>query len=580
MKTLWQLLKGHPLLIALILGTIPISTILQSVQPYLIKMMIDGPIKEGNKDQILMMSGQYFLAVLGAFLINAIGTSSLQWVSIKSLAELKTLIFKHIIHQGQAFFDQRSSGMLLSRNTQDVDAIYESLSAGVVGFLSDALLIIGTFGMLIYLDPMLTLIAFSILPIMIYLINICRKKIGFYFQEIRKINGELNGDFNEQLNGMNTIQNYSAQDRNRNKLDDKSSKYAIAYQKSNWWDASLYAMTDGMSTISIALVLSYCAYLMGRDLNTSISLGAIVALIDGINRIYVPIREFSGKLAALQRSKTALDRIDELLAVDQKVKFGNQTIAKAGGHIAFQDLSFQYAPQGHMVLDHLNFQIKPGEIIALVGSTGSGKTTISKLLLRNYEFEKGNILFDDVDIRHLSEDFLRKEICVVHQDAYLFKGSIRDNIKLWQDDLSDEQILKAVEQARLDQLIRQQSQSSTQSNDLYSILDHHCQANGGNLSVGQQQLISLARVFARNPSLVILDEATASVDSLTENLIDEAVAELFKSKTVLVIAHRLSTIKKADRILVLENGKIVEQGTHTELIQLAGTYQKLIDQKH
>ncbi len=571
MNHLWQIIKAYRFLLFLIVSCIPIATILQSIQPYLIQKLIDESISLGKADLLFRMSAIYFSVVLSAFLINAIGTYSLQWLATKSLAQLKKKLFDHILHQGQAFFDKRNSGTLLSRITQDVDAIYESLSAGAIGFFSDSLLILGTFGMLIYLSPMLTLISFLVLPVMMYLVNICRKKIGDYFQEIRKVNGELNGYFNEQINGMSTIQNYGAQQRSYHKLSDYSFQYQDLYQKSNWWDAALYAITDGMSSFSIALLLSYCAYLISNGQENAFSLGIIVALIDGINRIYVPIREFSGKLAAIQRSKTAIDKIDELLAVDQKIRFGTQSLTQPQGHIEIKNLSFQYHPQGKKVLDQINLEIKATEVVALVGATGSGKSTISKLILRTYDYEEGDIFFDGENLKDLSYDFISKQICVVHQDPQIFKGTLAQNIALWDSKITQEQIWQAIQQSNLHLLLSTQNQEE--------ILAYPCSANGANLSAGQQQLISIARVFARNPTLVILDEATASIDSITENLIDQAIATLFAQKTVLVIAHRLSTIKKSNRILVLEQGKIVEQGTHQELMLQNQVYAQLIDQK-
>ncbi len=259
------------------------------------------------------------------------------------------------------------------------------------------------------------------------------------------------------------------------------------------------------------------------------------------------------------------------MAVDQKIRFGTQSLTQPQGHIEIKNLSFQYHPQGKKVLDQINLEIKASEVVALVGATGSGKSTISKLILRTYDYEDGDILFDGENLKHLSYDFISKQICVVHQDPQIFKGTLAQNIALWDSKITQEQIWQAIQQSNLHLLLSTQNQEE--------ILAYPCSANGANLSAGQQQLISIARVFARNPTLVILDEATASIDSITENLIDQAIATLFAQKTVLVIAHRLSTIKKSNRILVLEQGKIVEQGTHQELMLQNQVYAQLIDQK-
>lgn len=299
-----------------------------------------------------------------------------------------------------------------------------------------------------------------------------------------------------------------------------------------------------------------------------VSIGVLVAFIDALNRIYVPIREFSGRLASIQRALAALDRILSLLDIDESISSGEETLSSLEGSVVFDRVSFRYSEEGPPVLNEVSFAVQPGEVVALVGSTGSGKSTIARLLSRRYQGFTGSITLDGVSVGSIDQRSAQQAMVMVGQDPYLFKATIRENIHLWEPSLMEqpELIEAAAKRACAHPFISQLSQG----------YETPCSAQGADLSAGQRQLITIARAFARQSPIVILDEATASVDALTEQLIDEATAQLFEERTVLVIAHRLSTIAKADRIIMLVDGEIIEAGTHQSLIDQGGAYADLV----
>lgn len=536
------------------------------VQPILIKIAIDDYIAIGDVESITWLALVFIGVVALGFGARAVSMYLQMKLGVQTLAKLRADVFDHVMSQGQRFFDRRTTGSLMTRTTTDVDAVNEALARGAVMLLTDAVTMLGIFVSMLVLDWQLTLVAFSIAPIIIVVVNIFRKQLRKLSLYIRKTLSELNGFFAERINGMSVVQLYGAEERTREVFRDRSYRFMDAYRKSNWWDAGLYAIMDGMSALSIGLMLWFGASQF-MEPGSAVTLGLLVAFTDYLRRIYVPIREFSGRLATLQRAVAALERIYSLLDTEDRVAEGHVRLPELRGEVRFDDVGFAYAPDRPQVLHHVSFEMKAGEVIALVGSTGSGKTTIGKVLTRMYDGYTGSVTVDAHELRDVHIKDLRQAVTVVQQDVYLFQASIRENLTLWSEDVDEARLQRAIDLARARPFI----------DALPRGLEHEVRERGGNLSAGQRQLLAIARAMVRDAPIVILDEATASVDSVTEKLIDEAVAELFAHKTVLVIAHRLSTIMKADRIVVLHKGRVVEQGTHDELMAANGRYRLLVE---
>jgi ATP-binding cassette, subfamily B, multidrug efflux pump len=555
---LWPMMRPYKKWLIWALIATPLGVIAQTLKPILIQYAIDKPILNHDIPGIITISSYFFLTVLLGFIFKAMGTYYLQIAGLRTLANLRHHVFQHVLTQSPAFFDQKTTGSLMTRTTQDVDAISESLNRGIVGLVADALIILGTLGAMLWLDATLTVIAFSISPILIWLVNTCRKQLRDLFASIRKHLSDLNGLFAEYIYGSSEVQRYGAAEQAQKRFNNISYDFMKLYHKANWWDAGLYAVMDGLSALSVSLIVAFVAYQIDMGVTESVSIGVLVAMIDSLNRIYIPIREFSGRLANIQRSLAALDRILSLMNENQKIKQGLYVASHAQGHVRFDNVSFRYQANGPWIFQNVSFEMKPGEVLALVGATGSGKSTIARLLQRQYQNYEGEIFLDEVNLKKYRLSSIRSNMSAVHQDPYLFKATIAENIHLWNPSLQANQ--KLVKQAA------RQARIATWIESLPLKYETICADRGQDLSAGQRQLITIARSFARETPLVILDEATASVDALTEQWIDEATSELFAQKTVLVIAHRLSTIAKADRILLLEKGQIIAQGSFEELV--------------
>lgn len=565
---LWELIQPHRRALWVVAVATPLGVLMDTAMPLLIQQTIDGPITGEDPDGVWWYASLFAVVILLRYLTQSLGVYSLQIMAMRSLADLRARLFNHIMAQGQGFFDVRTTGSLMTRTTSDVEAISDSLSQGVVRLLSDALLIMGTLSVMLWMNWRLTLVAFSIAPILVWVVNRCRAQLKKLHGGIRELLSEQNGLFAEYIKGASELKRYGAEPHALRRFDERSHAFMKLYHLANWWDAGLYAIMDGLSSLSVGLVISFVAYQAGYG--EAVSVGVIVAFIDALNRVYVPIREFSGRLATIQRSVVAIERVMGLLGTHEEPRDGDLSPQELQGAVRFSAVSFRYQEGGPLVLRDVSFEVGAGEVVALVGATGSGKSTVARLLLRMYDGYEGEIYLGGHPLRELSLRSSREALVAVHQDPFLFKASVAENIHLWDPEIEvdPERVTRAAERARALQFIEQ----------LPERFQSGCSAGGSNLSVGQRQLITIARAFARPAPFVLLDEATASVDALTERWIDEATSELFAERTVIVIAHRLSTIIKADRILMLDRGEIVAQGTHAHLMEHSAPYRALLKQ--
>ncbi len=540
---------------------VPLMALCTVAQPRLLGLAIDDYMLRGDIDGLNWIALAFLGLAVGEYLLAATHTWLLGTVGAWAIGDLRRDVYQHIMTQGQRFFDRRPTGRLLSRTTSDVEALGESFFTGVVGILADAARLIAIVVMMLSLDPWLTVVSFSVLPAIAIVVNWFRKRLRDYSVKIRVLVAKLNGFIQEHLAGIDVVQLMGREADAADEFRAINREALTTYHWSNFYDAALYAVMDGMSSICIGVVVWYGGSLVWGD---AITPGLLVAFVDYVQKALVPVKEFSAKYATMQRSFAAMDRITELLDTDESIASGNQTLSGQSNTVVFDRVTFSYPGVSEPVLSDISFRVKPGSVVALVGSTGAGKSTVCRLLTRAYAGYEGSIQLSGKELSSISETDLRRVMAIVPQDIFLFGASARFNLA-FDDAVTDEELLQTLELVQARKFI--EALPDGLSTDLGE--------GGGRLSLGQAQLLSLARAMARDAEIVVLDEATASVDPATEILIQQAIDRIFSLKTVVVVAHRLSTIRAADLILVMERGRIVERGDHTSLLASGGRYAEL-----
>ena len=442
----------------------------------------------------------------------------------------------------------------------------ESIFQGVVGLIGDAFRLIGMVGYMLALDWKLTLIGFSVLPIAMLVVNLFRKKLRDLSVRVRILVAKLNGFMQEHLAGVEVVQLMGREEQATEEFSEINRSALKSFHWSNFYDSALYAIMDGISGVCIAAVVWFGG---AQVLSGQLTPGLLVAFIEYIQRAMVPIKEFSGRYATMQRSFAALQRIFSLLDTHQEPANGRDGMDELSGSISFDGVSFTYPNTEKQVLNDVSFDVAPGQVVALVGSTGSGKSTVCRMAARTYDGYEGSLRIDGRELTSLDADTMRRCLTVVEQDVFLFRDSVAFNLSLGDPQITEERMWEALELVQADGFVR----------ELPGGLHSDVGDRGCNLSAGQGQLVSFARALCRNTPIVLLDEATASIDPYTEAMIQSAIERILSLKTVVVVAHRLSTIRAADMILVLERGSIVERGNHTQLLAMEGRYAKLHEQQ-
>lgn len=559
-RKLVPFLRGDRHLYILALIAAPISTLLVVVQPYLMKRAIDDAILVGDAATLESLAFFYLGAVIVGFLAETGYTITISYAAMRTITRLREGVYTHTLEMAQGFFDREPTGKLLTRATSDVDALGETLTAGAITIILDVLLVTGILIAMFTMHASLTLVMLVLAPALGFVVDRIRRILRKLYLKVRTALATLNAFTAERLEGVRVVQLYSDEERAVEAYEDRLYRYRDATIRTNIWDALLFAFVDGLSSIAVALMLYWGGIVSAEG---AVTAGLLAAFIDYVGRLFEPIRNFSAKIAVIQRAISALEKIFGLLDHHERITPGDEELAGEFDGICFENVSFRYGDEGDNVLSDVSFEIGKGEVVALVGRTGSGKSTIAKLLIRAYDGYEGSILFGGAELSNLRLDDVRRELGMVHQDVQLFPGDVRFNLTLGRE-VDDETLWENVRLMR-----------ATPAVEKLGGLEGRVQHKGGNLSVGEGQLLSFARTMVYDPPVVILDEATASVDTMTEAAIQEATDAIFERKTVLVIAHRLSTIMNADRILVLDAGRVIESGSHTELMEAGGMYADL-----
>ncbi len=568
-KRLLSYLKPYWHLAAIALVLTLFTNILISLQPYFTKLAVDDYITPKQTDGIWLFALTFFGLFLFRFIFSYIQEILLNTVGQKVMFDIRTQIYTKLQKQEVSYYDKNPVGRIITRITSDVDALNELFTSGVIDVLGDLVIIIAIVAMMFYLDWKLAIISLLTIPLLFAATNWFRKRAREGFDKVRTRNAKLNAFLQEYISGAQTVQLFNAENKARNRFHDINDDYRNANIETIYYYSIFYPLVDFIGTIGIAVVIWFGGYQLLTNNSASgnaLTIGVIIAFVQYSQQLFQPIRDLSDKFNILQAAIVASHRIFALLDLPIKIESPEQPkkSGKAEGKIEFQNVWFAYKDENYVLKD-VSFTINPGESVALVGHTGSGKTTVTNLLMRFYDIQKGKILLDGVDVREWDLQHLRENFAVVLQDVFLFSGSIEENIRLGNKEITEEKILWASKEVHADEFVQK----------LEGNYKSEVRERGAGLSVGQKQLVSFARALAFDPKILILDEATSSIDTETEQLIQQAVDRVMLERTSLVVAHRLSTIQRCDRILVFHHGELREAGTHQELLAQHGLYWRL-----
>ncbi|MET0691631.1 MAG: ABC transporter ATP-binding protein [Candidatus Binatia bacterium] len=537
----------------------------QLLGPYITKVAIDRYIAERDIHGLDVMALAYLGVVLFVFVVVFIQTYTTQYTGQRAMHDLRMEIFSHLQKQDMAYFDRHAVGRLMTRTVNDVETLNELFSTGVVGLLGDVSMVFGIAAIMLWLDWKLALVCLAAFPAILYVSRFYRRRAREVYRESRLILGRLNAGLQENLAGVATIQAFAQEEKMYRRFQEVNLSYRDVLLRSIRYNAVFFPVIEIFSALSIGLLLWYGGQ---QILSNAVQAGVIVAFIQYIQRMYQPIRDLAEKYNIMQAAMASAERIFALLDTPETLKnpARPKTAERFAGEVEFKNVWLSYRAN-EPVLKDISFRVRAGEKVALVGATGGGKTSIISALCRFYDVERGAILVDGIDIREWNKQELRRHLGLVLQDVFLFSGDIATNITLGDTRIGEAPMREAARRAHIAPFIEQ----------LPRRYHEEVQERGSTLSQGQRQLLSFARALAFDPKILVLDEATSSVDTHTEALVQEALGELLKNRTALIIAHRLSTIKHADRILVIHKGEIWEEGSHEVLLAKGGLYARLYD---
>jgi ATP-binding cassette subfamily B protein len=565
----WQLLKRiinlaapfrRQFIIALSLSVL--LAIVAPIRPYLIQVTVDRDIMNLNLQGLINMTVLLIAILIGETFLRYYFSYLTGWLGQSVIKNLRSNVFQHIIQLRLKFFDKTPIGTITTRTINDVEAINDVFSEGIIAIISDLLTIVTIIAIMTYTDWKLTLVSLATFPLIIYSTYVFKEAVNDSFTRVRNQVAKLNAFLQEHISGMRIIQIFNAEEQEMKKFVAINDEHKRAHIDSIFYYAVFFPVVEVILAVAMGLMVWYGA---NSVIKLETTLGILIAFILYLNMLFRPLRFLADKFNTLQMGLVAADRVFKVLDNDDVTEnSGTLKEGKLKGNLQFKNVWFAYTKEDYVLRD-ISFEVKAGQTLAIVGATGSGKSTIINIINRFYDFEKGNVLIDGCDIHDYELKFLRSNIGLVLQDVFLFSGSVYDNITLRDHSVSKEKVIEAAKLVGAHDFIMR----------LPGGYDYNVMERGATLSMGQRQLISFIRALVFNPSILILDEATSSIDTESEELIQNAIEKLITGRTSIVIAHRLSTIQHTDKILVLDKGELKESGTHDELLAKKGYYSKL-----
>ncbi|GGG88418.1 ABC transporter ATP-binding protein [Paenibacillus radicis (ex Gao et al. 2016)] len=565
MRKLFGYLTPYRKILSFVVVVVLINMLLSLAEPLLLAYLIDNGIKNGDFKAIHIFGITLLAIKLIGWGCDWIRTKYINFTGQRILFDLRQQLFDHLQKLSFRFFDGRPAGKIMSRITNDTNAIGELINGGLITTVMEVTHLVGIIAILLWMDWQLALLSFVTMPLLYFVVGRMRPRIEGAWTRSRQTMSAINGNLNETIQGIRVIQAFSRQQQNNEKFDVINTRNKKAFMRAVTLESMVYPFVEMIGMIGTCVVIWFGAT---RVMDDVLTVGFIMAFINYLWRFWGPLSALSKVYSQVLSAMASAERIFEILDTDPEVTNAENAkrLPAVRGDVSFENVSFRYAPDKPDVLHDVSFNVRAGQRVALVGPTGAGKSTIVNLLMRFYDSTDGKVKIDDIDVKDVTLESLRQQMGIVLQDSFIFSGTIEQNLRYGNDHCTEEQMIQAAESVRLDRVVA----------GLPNGYDTELEERGSKLSVGQRQLLAFGRVLLSDPRILILDEATSSVDTETEQHIQEALETLLGGRTAFIIAHRLSTIREADVILVVQDGRISEQGSHDELMQRGGTYANLV----